>query len=443
MLLKSKLSLAQNVTLSSGLAALVLLGVISLLLITTFSQLIERRFDDALQDKVLDLLAKVDASADTLNMQSTNPSFREPISGWYWLIVEQENVLAASPSLVGGRPSNLLSLPDDGWHLVQGPGGNALRVLKRTIAFTEEGRSFTFIVSGPQRDINNDVSIFTQLLLMSLTLFFVLLLAVVWVQLFISLHPIKNMTQQLTAIRAGSQARLQGKFPKELQQIGAEINLLMDHSEQVVERGRLQAANIAHSLKTPLAVMNNQLDAMDNSEILRQQLRQLNQTVQLYLARAQTSQKLYVTHSVNIASSLDELCMAVGLAYPNKRVVTELLVNPASAMVMEQGDFDELFANLIDNAMKWCTTRVHIRYECKDDKHHLYIDDDGPGIPDNQVHKVTRVGVRLDESVAGSGVGLAIVQDILAIYAGSLTFETSAWQGSSAHVQLPVTDALQ
>ncbi|WP_158583815.1 ATP-binding protein [Salinibius halmophilus] len=437
----STLSLTLRVTLGAGVSALLALIAVGVLLVFLFSQYIERRFEQTLSGKVLDLIATVDASVERINIESTNPAFRSPISGWYWLIIEQPNVIATSPSLVGGHPPMLTALTSDGWHTAIGPGGNQLRVLRQTIMFEEANRQLTFVVSGPQSDISQDVWAFSRQAAISLLVFLAALVAVVWLQTYLSLRPVTRMTAQLSNIRSGQQSKLAGEYPKELQQIGDEINLLIDHSEQVVERGRLQAANIAHSLKTPLAVMNNEMANLPDAsaKLLRQQLKQLDQTVQLYLARAQTSRKLYVSHQVNVQQSVAELVNAVSLAYPDKQVVVNCEIDAKSTVLMEQGDFDELVANLIDNAIKWTDQKVLITFNTRQAGWQLTVEDDGPGIPNEQLHKVTRVGVRLDESVPGSGVGLAIVQDILAVYRSRLTFSTSqALGGNCARIECDV-----
>lgn len=258
------------------------------------------------------------------------------------------------------------------------------------------------------------------------------------------LRPLRQVEAEIEDIENGARSTLSDSYPTELQGVARNMNLLISNERARSDRYRVTLDNLAHSLKTPLAAFrallaergkpefedraNEQIDRMD--EIVRYQLRKpaASATENPTLAR------------VDIAGELKKLIEGLQKVHHAKAPSIDLKIDSTARMRGDTGDFLELAGNLIDNACKWCTTKVVVTVAAVSDASggmRLTVADDGPGIPPDAADVLLQRGTRLDESTPGHGIGLAIVKDIALSYGGELTIGQSGLGGAEITVSIP------
>ncbi len=264
------------------------------------------------------------------------------------------------------------------------------------------------------------------------------------------LSALDRLREQLGAVRAGRAARLDGSFPAEVAPLVDDLNALLDHREAVVRRALAKAGDLAHGLKTPLAVLAHEADRADaqgQSELaasLRQQLRRMSRQVEVHLAQARAAGAgATLGARCSVRESADGLARTLARLHAERGLAIEVEVAPEILVRGEREDLDEMLGNLLDNACKWARTRVRVEAAAVElgAAHELGIsicvDDDGPGLAPALREQVLQRGVRADEAASGSGLGLAIVGDLAGLYGGSIRLESSPLGGLRARLALP------
>jgi signal transduction histidine kinase len=420
---------------------------------------VQESLDDQLRFDLDGLLAAAEVDGPdhvTLQGRFADPRFERVFSGWYWQI-DPETPQAAHLQPETSRslwdqtivPQDLVATDNSTqWGYGQGPDGQKLRVLVRSIALPgteegiqEEGR-FRFLVASSLNETEADVLRFNRTLFISLGLFSLGLLAAIAIQVRVGLQPLRGVSEALARIREGRARRLEGEFPTEIAPLASELNSLIAHSSEVVGRARAHVANLAHFLKTPLTVLANEAAASPPSplsETVSRQVTSMRRQVDHYLARARAAGALDVLGSrTDIAASLGDLSRVLPRMHSEKRISIDLDVTPGLAFRGEREDFEEMAGNLLDNACKWARGRIAVKASALDGgRFQLAIEDDGPGLPPEQLSQGIERGKRLDESVPGTGLGLAIVRDISKLYGGTLTLAKASLGGLKVCLELP------
>lgn len=263
-----------------------------------------------------------------------------------------------------------------------------------------------------------------------------------------SLRPIRNVIAELTRVQRGQSQRISERHPRELEPLTDSINALIESERQNLERQRNTLADLAHSLKTPLAVLRARLDSGAPEAELRhdldEQLRRMNDLVSYQLARAASGGHKLFAAPITIQPIAEQIVQGLEKIHAVKGVLCEFEIDDALRFHGETGDLQELLGNLLENAFKWARSRVLLTVAPSrhDPKRRpgllLAVDDDGPGIPADNVAHVLQRGVRGDERVQGHGIGLAIVQDIVRSYRGVLQVGVSEELGGARfEVHLP------
>lgn len=269
-----------------------------------------------------------------------------------------------------------------------------------------------------------------------------LLLAVQGAILRWSLAPIRGATQDLAAIENGKQKQLEGHYPRELRGLTDSLNALLASQREHLERYRHTLSDLAHSLKTPLAVLHGEVEKAPASALRTsadEQVRRMIDIVDYQLQRAATSGRLPLAAPVSTADLIVKMAASLDKVYADKQVICQINTEDKVDFAGDEGDLLELLGNLMDNAYKWCHRQVIITTRATDGNGTLLllIEDDGPGVAPEKAHAVLQRGVRADTSHPGHGIGLAIVQDIVRLYHGTLTIDTSALGGAKFTVSLP------
>jgi signal transduction histidine kinase len=259
-----------------------------------------------------------------------------------------------------------------------------------------------------------------------------------------ALAPFHHMRDRLTDVRKGLHRQLEGRYASEVQPLVDDLNALLTQSEQAVTRANAKAGDLAHGLKTPLAVLANEaarLEAGGESElsaVIAQQVASMRRHVEYHLAHARAAASGPARHTrCLVAASVDGLIRTLVRLHSERGLTIEARVDPEHAFRGGREDLDEMLGNLLDNACKWAAARVAVGSALADGRVAITVDDDGPGLESSIRAAVLQRGVRADERVPGSGLGLAIVRDLAELYGGSIVLEASPLGGLRARLTLP------
>lgn len=252
-----------------------------------------------------------------------------------------------------------------------------------------------------------------------------------------SFAPLRQVAADLRAVEAGQAGRLGARYPRELLGLTQNLNALLDNSEAHLTRYRDALGDLAHSLKTPLAVLRGALHkpAEEDLALAREQIERMNFIVEYQLKRAAASGRSRLAPPVDVAEKVRQIVSALQKVHAAKRVSCRIEVAPGLAFHGDEGDLLEILGNLADNAFQWCAGRVEIHAGPSGGGLELRVEDDGPGIAPDAAARLLRRGERADPDRPGHGLGLAIVDDVVRAYGGSLTIERSPLGGATAMVR--------
>lgn len=258
------------------------------------------------------------------------------------------------------------------------------------------------------------------------------------------LTPFQTLRERMTAVREGREERVRGEYPAEVQPLIDDLNTLLASREEAVRRALARAGDLAHGLKTPLAVLMHEADRAEqegHSELanaVRQQVERMRRSVDVHLAHARAAGSgATLGARASVGTSASGLGRTLDRLYASRGIRIDVRASADHLVRCQPEDLDEILGNLLDNACKWASSRVEISSEAEDRQVTVFVDDDGPGIPAAMRDAVLRRGVRADEAAPGSGLGLAIVRDLVDIYGGSIALATSPTGGLRAVVRLP------
>jgi two-component system, OmpR family, sensor histidine kinase PhoQ len=381
-----------------------------------------------------------------------NPDFSRPGSGLYAIIVGNDGFRWESSSALGRDFDfvRMLSPGETAFEPVETRSGK-LYVFSYGVSLdTTDKRSvpLTFAVAQTEDQFERQVATYrrTQFLWLAMLGMMLMLL-----QLFLlrwSLLPLRRVSSDLAHIERGTRDHLDGPYPVELTVLTRRLNAFIDSEREQRSRYRDTLADLAHSLKTPLAVVRSQLETDGDARSLRgdilDQVRKMDEIVAYQLSRAATSGRRTIAAEEPIAGHAEDLVQSLEKVYAAKNVLCEFEIDDGAAFAGEQGDLLELMGNLVENAFKWASHRVLLTARSISGKGkgrsglELIVEDDGPGIADDKIEKILQRGVRGDERVQGHGIGLSIVQDIVKAYQGELHVDRSEELGGARfRVRLP------
>jgi signal transduction histidine kinase len=444
----SSLSLRLALLAAAGSAlALLLAGII---FISLFRESVERNFDarlEALLDALLGAAVTEQGVEPTAADALGEPRFALPQSGWYWQIrdVATGEVVAASPSLFGDTlPVTALPPPGGEPRVMDltGPGERRLRAMERLISTS--GRGYAVLVSGDADQLASDVARFGAVVALTLAAFAALLAVGTALLIRFGLRPLRDVRRALRRVRRGDAAHLEGRYPAEIAPLVDDLNALIDSNREIVERARTHAGNLAHALKTPLAVLQNEAGEVDGplARKVREQVAVMRDQVGHHLDRAQMAGQLNVIGAVTaVEPVIDGLVRVMRKIHQERGLSIDCEADPQLRFRGERQDLEEMIGNLLDNSCKWAAARVQVT-ACADAGAgamlRIEIEDDGPGLDAEAQAAALARGRRLDESQPGSGLGLAIVDELARIYRGGLTLGRSRWGGLRARLMLPM-----
>lgn len=433
----------------ASLAAVVGIAIVALVISNEYRSNAEARLNDLLTANVFNLMGSVEVS-ETGRLQGQpdlgDARYRLFDSGWYWSVskVGTPSTQISSPSLsdqsIEIPPNTAFDETFQREFEVSDHNGNMLAGLEAQVFLGEGNDLYSFRITANKSALNEEINSFVQRLALILSVFAFLIIASTYLVVRLGLKPLSRATQRLGDVRTGDATRISGNFPDEIQPLIDETNALIASNNLIVDRARTQVGNLAHSLKTPLAVMQNELVRLpDKSRTLfDEQMTAMRKQVQFYLDRARISAR----STTSIASTpvfpvLQKLGDVVAKLNRNKDVSIELDAVSSVCFSGEEPDLQEIVGNLLENASKYAATGLELTATYENSVLTIWVEDDGPGMDEEQIQKAMQRGGRVDEAKTGWGLGLSIIHDLVEEYEGTFDLGRSNRGGLKAIVQLP------
>lgn len=395
----------------------------------------------ALVDAIVATVTIDDDGAPTLQRPIAESRFDLPLSGLYWQIETAAGRIATSRSLWDQRLPR--AAPDHGAMRVfetPGPRGQALRILERDIELPEAGAGLHILVATARDEMDAEMTRLSGVLALAFALLGLGLVAAVVVQVRLGLAPLGRLRAALAELRGGGRASLDLPAPSEVKPLIEEINALVVQNRATIERARGHVGNLAHALKTPLAILHNALDRPEGADLAaaRRELRALERLTRHHLARARTATSSTAASEVlDLGAVANELAQALRRLFHDRNLVIEVEIAAGMRLHGERQDLLEMLGNLMENACKWARGRVIVGARRDGESLAIQIDDDGAGLATAELARAAQRGTRFDERMPGDGLGLAIVADLAHLHGGTLALGRSRFGGLAATLTLP------
>ena len=438
------------------LASLIVTGMV---LTSQFKESALRRLGNVLSDTIDEaVVATTVTPQGPVTSEIKDARTLRLLSGKYWAVAEPAGdgrlrMLTRSPSL---GDSDLVVPRDLPPRLVNalgttitynaiGPMGEPLRVAASMKQLPGRQQPVVFLAGIDRTDIDADTRQFATLTWLSLLVLGAGLVLAVLIQVRIGLRPLYDLRNEIADVRKGKAARIERAYPIEIAPLAGQVNRLLAHNQEVVERQRTHVGNLAHALKTPLSVMLAEADGQTGPlpDLVRRQTEVMKGQVDHHLRRARAAARAQTLgERTPVGEVLDEMAVMLERVFQSRGVEIDWRAPEGLEFRGERQDLQEILGNLLENACKWCERRVRVSAGPTGlGQMILVIEDDGPGLPEDQREAVLKRGARLDEDAPGSGLGLAIVEDLTRAYGGRLTLAASDMGGLKALLELPAAEA--
>ncbi len=443
-------SLQTRLAVAGSLVLVAFLGLTGFALDRAFRDSIETATVEKLKGHIYALLGAADVDKRgrlRLPESLPDPRFSEPDSGLYAQVQgENGKYTWRSPSMVGREPLAIIPTRTGEFTFVKTGSPDDMFILSFGVLWEDnagKGLAYTLMVS------QSTVSLISQIESFRFTMFLWMggsALILLLVQVFVlrwGLTPLRQVAGDLKRIEAGETDVLGGDYPKELLGLTQNINSLINHGRASQERYRNSLGDLAHSLKTPLAVLQGVMDSRDEDglrEAVAEQLPRMDEIVRYQLQRASASGRSDITRAQRVAPVVGQIVNTLQKVYREKGVVCSQELDEDAMFYGDKGDLMEFLGNLLENAFKYCTGAVAVRVECPEHEEGtrlpllIAIADDGAGIPESEWERVLGRGERQDQKQQGQGIGLSVADDIIRLYGGGLSIGESKLGGAEMRV---------
>lgn len=403
------------------------------------SHLLERFVTDRFDAEVaaiadaLTAALEVDDGRIGLADTSSDPRFLLPFSGWYWQVAADGRVVARSDSLLDGR----LDGPTGDFAGGYGTGadGAELRVMRRELTIPDSASRIAVTVTAPQTQIDDSLRQIIRPLAIALAVLGLGLAAASLLQVTVGLRSLDRLRADLAAVREGKADRLTLPDVSELRPLTSEINASLDQNANLLARSRQHLGNLAHSLRTPLAALANELPDGHGGLPL---ITRMDRLIGWHLRRARSAGPRTMGQRTPIRPVIEDILLVLRWPIHDKGLAIQIDCPDDAGFAGERQDLEEMIGNLAENAVKWGRGHIRVRVTRAEDRLSIRIEDDGPGMTDTDAPRALIRGARLDEhGPSGSGLGLAIVADLAALHGGELRLERASLGGLAAVLHLP------
>ncbi len=448
-------SLVRRLVLIAGIWTLLVMIVAGVFLTAQFRGAAIRRFDQSLAVLTDDLYAG--SSVDDNQLRApflTDIRATRAYSGRYWVIldknpdgsmrpVERSRSLFDSDLMLSSRQIDQLEAkPGKTQYFdMRGPQDKPLRAAAIQARLPGYPDPVVFLAAEDRSPIDADADRFAGVTAIALLILGGGLILAVVVQVRFGLTPLFRLRREVAAVRRGKAERVEGIYPEELAPLATELNALMAHNQEVVERQRTHVGNLAHALKTPLSVMLTEASQQPGqlAEVVERQAQTMREQVDHHLRRARAAARSQTSgERTPIEPILDELAVTLERIFQDKGVEIDWRCPEDLFFQGEKQDLMELAGNVMENAGKWCKGRIRVDAVAQGEARLLLtVDDDGPGLPPEERAQALKRGQRLDENAPGSGLGLSIVDELARAYGGTVQLGESPLGGLRVSLDLP------
>jgi signal transduction histidine kinase/HAMP domain-containing protein len=414
--------------------------------ISVFERHIEEMYHEELEVHVRELarLTELDATGrPQLTRPLSDPRFEVPLSGFYWQVSVPDRPVLRSDSMTRGTLDAATAyLPEIVHTLQDGPTGPTITygLLERGPA----GEAVHVLIATDQSELDEDIASFTDELSLWLAALAALLLGTGFAVIDFGLRPLARLGEAVNRLREGGAGRLEGNYPAEIVPLVTDLNEYVSQNNEIVSRARVQAGNLAHSLRTPLAILTDEAERLMKSDccatsgrVLLTQATTMQQQIDYQLARARSAAGAKVPGSRAVLPDLAvPILNAMRRLHPDKQFEMSPLAHPI-ALQADPVNLSELFSILLDNAGKWAKSNVRLSFDAQTaGPSTISITDDGPGMTRDEISKACEVGTRFDPAKPGAGLGLAMALDICENLGATLEFSRGDG-GLAVVVRLP------
>lgn len=428
-----------------------------------FQRSVEAAYDKELSATIDALVADVNIDSNgklIVKSPPSDPRYIRPLSGYYWRVADVlPNNKLSETNQVRSRSLFDENLNVSDFYISEGlkmfgetcakdliRGTESLRIGYRIIKLPDRQYSTMIIVSGEKSDIIIASKRFNLILAITLIALAIGLIGAIILQVRLGLIPLRQLQKELAEVRDGKREKLDDNLPTEISPLARELNALLVHNQDVVERARTHVGNLAHALKTPISVMlNESREHEDNfGSLVLRQTETMQRQVEHYLKRARAAARAETLRSrTPIQPVVEDIVRTLGKLF-RPDGITLLIQGKTNANFRgDQEDLEDLIGNLTENACKYGGGLVEISFdESENGFINIFIDDDGDGLSKAEAEKALKRGVRLDETSQGSGLGLSIADELARVYGGSLMLETSPLGGLRVNLHLPVIETV-
>ncbi len=443
-------SLTKRVLVTSSVALLVALTAIGLVMDQAFKDKTLHLVKERLESYVLAIITNTEVQGNELIFPKNFPTPRmnQPGSGMYAQIITDTQAWQ-TPSVLG-QELPLVETIDVNQRVFDAPiefNGERLFRMRQGFSLETESGSIELTLSVTEHAGNfyRELAEFEETLLTWLIAISSILVCVQWVIMFWATKPLKRLMADLIKLEKGDELIFSEDYPSELRGLTTSLNRLIENERSHLSRQRRTLGDLAHSLKTPLAVIHSELDNDEvDKRLIEQQVSHMNEIVAYQLKRAAVAGHRTFVIGVPVIDVLQKMISILQKVQPNRKVQVNTQIAPGAEFYGEKGDLMELLGNLLENAFKWCDQHVDVLIKTlymegrKRTGLVIEIGDDGPGIPVDKRAELLKRGVRGDEKVTGHGIGLSIVTDIVESYQGQLEIKNhEKLKGACFKVILP------
>lgn len=434
------LSLRRTAMIGGALSAMASILVGAFVLLSSIEDNVLERFDRALTDRHTQLVVALSYTAATpenLNELIFDPRYATPFSGRYWQVTGPNAEVFASGSMLGDALAEPQSQPNAlTIRSTKGPEGEPIRTLYQRVTL-EDGTEWGVSVAESLAALAAERQQTRRSLLLAFVLVALLGLAGAIVQTTTILRPLDKLRRDVAQRWEQDENLTVEDYPEEVAPLVADINNLLERNRDIITRARRQAADLAHALKTPTAILRNELEALasDGQDMGASQdaLDRVDAQLGRSLARMRASNSGASTAArTDLTNSVARFTRLFNSMASRDGKEMQTTCEPGLMIRMDQQDIEEVMGNMLDNALKWCGDRISLTACARNDGVELLIEDDGPGIPEGRERDALRSGGRLDSSKPGTGLGLAIAIDLLQAYGAELQLEKSSSLGGLA-----------
>lgn len=437
------MSLNRRIILSATIVLVIFISLTAVTLERAFIDSNESALRDTLTSQLYALMAVAEVENEKLLMPSDelDALLGLPSSGIYAFVTSNKGeILWQSSSVLGATPPAPVALPAGEKQFNK---SRVKQISYYTFAYgvdwstANTSIALTFTLATDLQSFNRQVdryhhTLWSWLVTMALILLISQAIILRW-----GLSPLRKVGEELRRIEAGEQQQIEDSYPQEIEQLSNNINILLQQERDQKTRYRNALGDLAHSLKTPLAVIQSSIDRNNTKDMsLSEQITRMNSIVEYQLQRAATAGSSSIGISVNVKSVTERMLDSLNKVYRDKDIMIKCDVDESIRFKGDEGDLMEVLGNLLDNAFKWAQQHIDIHITQAGKHICITISDDGPGISAEKADELLKRGVRADQTIAGHGIGLSIVHNIVLAYQGELNIKRSSYGGTQLSLTL-------